>query len=88
MQYRTLGKTGLSVSEIGYGGGRVRPEHDETSLVNMLHYAMDSGLNYLDTAPIMGVATAKRLSVKRSLDGGNRVSSRRRRKPMIQMALR
>ena len=51
MQYRTLGKTGLSVSEIGYGGGRVRPEHDEISLVNMLHYAMDSGLNYLDTAP-------------------------------------
>lgn len=54
MQYRTLGKTGLSVSEIGYGGGRVRPEHDEISLVNMLHYAMDSGLNYLDTAPDYG----------------------------------
>ena len=54
MQYRTLGKTGLSVSEIGYGGGRVRPEHDETTLVNMLHYAMDSGLNYLDTAPDYG----------------------------------
>ena len=35
MQYRTLGKTGLSVSEIGYGGGRVRLEHDETALVKM-----------------------------------------------------
>ena len=54
MQYRTLGRTGLSVSEIGYGGGRVRPEHDETSLVNMLHYAIDSGLNYFDTAPDYG----------------------------------
>ena len=51
MQYRTLGKTGLSVSEIGYGGGRVRPEQDEATLVKMLHYAMDFGLNYLDTAP-------------------------------------
>lgn len=54
MQYRTLGKTGLSVSEIGYGGGRVRPEHDETALVKMLHYAMDCGLNYFDTAPDYG----------------------------------
>ena len=54
MQYRTLGKTGLSVSEIGYGGGRVRPEHDETALVKMLHYAMDCGLNFLDTAPDYG----------------------------------
>lgn len=54
MQYRTLGKTGLKVSEIGYGGGRVRPEHDEQSLVNMLHYAIDQGINYLDTAPNYG----------------------------------
>ena len=54
MQYRTLGKTGLSVSEIGYGGGRVRPEHDQAALVKMLHYAMDCGLNYFDTAPDYG----------------------------------
>ena len=54
MQYRTFGKTGLSVSEIGYGGGRVRPEHDEAALVKMLHYAMDCGLNYFDTAPNYG----------------------------------
>lgn len=54
MQYRTLGKTGLSVSEIGYGGGRVRPEHDERQLVKMLHHAFDSGINYLDTAPTYG----------------------------------
>ncbi len=54
MQYRTLGKTGLSVSEIGYGGGRVRPAHDETELVNMLHYALERGFNYLDTAPTYG----------------------------------
>ena len=54
MQYRTLGKTGLRVSEIGYGGGRVRPEHDEKSLVNMIHYAIDCGVNYIDTAPNYG----------------------------------
>ena len=54
MKYRTLGKTELSVSEIGYGGGRVRPEHDAATLVKMLHYAMDCGLNYFDTAPDYG----------------------------------
>jgi len=54
MQYRTLGKTGLSVSEVGYGGGRVRPAHDETELINMLHAALDCGFNYLDTAPTYG----------------------------------
>ncbi len=54
MQYRTLGKTGFTVSEIGYGGGRVRPEHDETELVKMLHHALGNGLNFLDTAPTYG----------------------------------
>ena len=54
MKYRILGKTGLSVSEVGYGGGRVRPDHDPTALVKMLHAAMDAGLNYLDTAPDYG----------------------------------
>ncbi len=51
MQYRTLGKTGLTVSEIGYGGGRIRPEHDVHSLVNIIHYAIDCGVNFIDTAP-------------------------------------
>ncbi len=54
MQYQTLGKTGLRVSEIGYGGGRVRPEHDEKSIANMIHYAIEVGINYIDTAPTYG----------------------------------
>ncbi len=54
MQYQTLGKTGLRVSEIGYGGGRVRPEHDEISIANMIHYAIEVGINYIDTAPTYG----------------------------------
>ena len=54
MQYRTLGRTQLRVSEIGYGGGRVRPDQDEPTLINMLHCAFDMGLNYIDTAPTYG----------------------------------
>ena len=54
MQYRTLGRTQLRVSEIGYGGGRVRPDQDEQALIQMLHRAFDMGLNYIDTAPTYG----------------------------------
>ena len=54
MQYRTLGRTGLRVSEVGYGGGRVNPNQDRRALVKMLHAAFGAGLNYLDTAPDYG----------------------------------
>ena len=54
MQYRTLGRTQLRVSEIGYGGGRVRPDQDEQALIRMLHHAFEVGLNYIDTAPTYG----------------------------------
>ncbi len=54
MQYHTLGRTQLRVSEIGYGGGRVRPDSDEGQLIRMLHHAFDLGLNFIDTAPTYG----------------------------------
>ena len=61
MQYRTLGRTGLRVSEIGFGGAVVGianyiepwDPYDSASqaqVVRALHRALDLGLNYLDTA--------------------------------------
>ena len=43
MRYRTLGRTGLKVSEIGFGG---YPIDDPEVLV----YALERGINYVDTA--------------------------------------
>ncbi len=43
MAYRTLGRTGLKVSEVGFGGYPV----DEPDVVR---YAFDKGINYFDTA--------------------------------------
>jgi len=54
MQYRILGSTGLRVSEIGYGGGRIRQTIEQQPIINMLHHAMDLGLNFFDTAPTYG----------------------------------
>jgi aryl-alcohol dehydrogenase-like predicted oxidoreductase len=54
VQYRPLGTTGLSVSEIGYGAwgiggsGWIGAQEDES--VRALHRAIDLGVNFIDTA--------------------------------------
>jgi aryl-alcohol dehydrogenase-like predicted oxidoreductase len=54
MNYRILGKTGLKVSEIGYGawgigkGAWVGASDDES--MKALHRSIDLGLNFIDTA--------------------------------------
>ena len=47
MEYRTLGKTGLKVSEIGFGGEWLE-RHDEAESVGLLRYAHDKGINIVD----------------------------------------
>jgi aryl-alcohol dehydrogenase-like predicted oxidoreductase len=53
MQYRILGRTGISVSEVGFGawgiGGGWGPTDDETSL-RALRHAYDLGITFYDTA--------------------------------------
>ncbi len=57
MKYRTLGRTGLEVSEIGFGCGNVgglmvRGSHEEQ--VEAVTRALELGINYFDTAPSYG----------------------------------
>ncbi|MEW5901076.1 MAG: aldo/keto reductase [Acidobacteriota bacterium] len=48
---RVLGKTGVSVPIIGFGGGsRFCRIHDPEGSVEVLNYALDNGLYYWDTA--------------------------------------
>jgi aryl-alcohol dehydrogenase-like predicted oxidoreductase len=54
MRYRTLGKTGLEVSELGYGAWGIGGTgwvgaHDDESL-RALRLAIEHGVNFLDTA--------------------------------------
>ena len=53
MQYRVLGRTGLRVSALGFGTMRFRmvDKHvDQELAVQVLHRAMDLGVNYFDSA--------------------------------------
>ena len=48
---RQLGKTGLKVSIIGFGGGHfVRPYIDEAASVRLVQAAVDGGVDFMDTA--------------------------------------
>ena len=47
MNYRTLGKTGLKVSEIGFGGEWLE-RHDEAHSIDLLKYAHEKGINIVD----------------------------------------
>lgn len=54
MRYRTLGRTGLEVSEIGLGGavfaGTSHGPFDETDAVKAIRTALEAGVNYIDTS--------------------------------------
>lgn len=60
MEQRILGKTGLSVSVLGFGGAEIGYEDAEQQSVDrMLNRALDSGLNVIDTAECYGNSEEK-----------------------------
>ena len=64
MQQRELGRTGFSVSEIGFGawaiGGTWGPT-DDAEAMKTLHRAIDLGVNFFDTADVYGDGHSERL---------------------------
>jgi len=62
MQYRTLGRTGLKISEIGFGCGNnavlmVRASYGEQ--LRAVRRALDLGINYFDTAFAYGLGKSE-----------------------------
>jgi aryl-alcohol dehydrogenase-like predicted oxidoreductase len=58
MQYRPLGKTGLAVSEVGFGawgiGNTMWQGAQDSESLRALHRAADLGVNFFDTALVYG----------------------------------
>ena len=54
MEYRTLGKSGLKVSEIGLGGDTFGRDIDEQTSLAVIDHALGLGINYIDTADVYG----------------------------------
>ena len=62
MEYRTLGKSGVKISEIGFGCGNnavlmVKASYDEQ--VKAVRHALDRGINYFDTAFAYGLGKSE-----------------------------
>ena len=57
MKYRTLGRTGLQVSEVGFGGagiGHVWGPTTDEECVRAVQRGLDLGINFFDTSPMYG----------------------------------
>jgi aryl-alcohol dehydrogenase-like predicted oxidoreductase len=67
VKHRTFGKTGLEVSEIGFGawaiGGSWGAQREEDS-VRALHRALDLGVTFIDTAAGYGEGRSERIVAK------------------------
>ncbi len=62
MDYRSLGKTGMEVSILGFGAsplGNVFDYCDEKEGTKAVHLALDHGVNFFDVAPFYGATLAE-----------------------------
>jgi aryl-alcohol dehydrogenase-like predicted oxidoreductase len=73
MDYRPLGRIGISVSELCLGammfGGAGNPDHDAS--IRIIHQALDAGINFIDTADVYSHGESEEI-VGKALTGGRR----------------
>ena len=57
MKFRTFGRTGWQISEIGFGAWQIGGDWgkvDDANSIDTLLYAFDKGINFVDTAELYG----------------------------------
>jgi aryl-alcohol dehydrogenase-like predicted oxidoreductase len=63
MEHRQLGRTGVSVSKFCLGammfGAWGNPDHDES--IQIIHTALDAGINFIDTADVYGAGESEEI---------------------------
>ncbi|TVX99741.1 aldo/keto reductase [Cohnella terricola] len=61
MKYRRLGASGLEVSQLGLGTNAFGKRADQETSIRIVHYAMDNGINFIDTANIYAGTESERI---------------------------
>ncbi len=78
MRSRVLGRTGISVSEIGFGGWGIGKTmwgpSDDSESMRALHAAVDLGITYFDTAFAYGHGHSEKLIAKLFKEIGTRLT--------------
>jgi uncharacterized protein len=69
---RVLGRTGVSVSILGLGGGHIRAIKDDAEAIRVMHTAVDGGLTFFDTAWDYWDGASEEIMGKALADGGYR----------------
>lgn len=59
MDYRRLGSSGLQVSSIGLGTNNFGSRMEEKQSIDLVHHALDIGVNFIDTANIYGTTLSE-----------------------------
>lgn len=77
MNYRKLGRTGIEISEIGYGawgiGGAQWLGGNDTDSVQALHRSIELGLNFIDTALAYNEGHSERLVGQVARQAGKKI---------------
>ncbi|WP_433219362.1 aldo/keto reductase [Dactylosporangium sp. CS-047395] len=63
MRHRMLGRTGISVSELGLGAMMLGPfgGNDQETSARIVHAALDAGVNLVDTADVYSLGESERI---------------------------
>jgi aryl-alcohol dehydrogenase-like predicted oxidoreductase len=89
MKYRTLGKTGFSVSDVGFGawgiGGALWQGGNDDESVRALHRAIDLGVNFIDTALAYGDGHSEKLVGRAVRESKKRIYIATKVPPMNQL---
>lgn len=59
MEYRRLGSSGLKVSAVGLGANNFGSRMEEKQSIDLVHHALDIGVNFIDTANIYGTTLSE-----------------------------
>jgi aryl-alcohol dehydrogenase-like predicted oxidoreductase len=60
MTYKFLGKSGIRISQIGYGNWINSNSEDQTKrTVESIQHALDKGINFFDTAETYGLGSGE-----------------------------